>query len=291
MKIDFPCPICASKEYKVVLEDTIGDKYPEFGYDFSPKHNLAYRIVECKNCTHAYASPRHENIWAQYQDIADDNYLQNVEQYTNTFEKVVSKLVEHKDKGSLLDVGCSTGIFLKVAQKHYEVEGLELSSWAVKIARQNGLTIHECLLENMPTDKKYDIITMWGVIEHLEYPDRELKYISNLLKPNGIVCFWTGDISSVPANILGRKWWYVQGQHIQMFTEKSITKLFENNGFKNEYMGWYPYVMTMRSINKSLARYPLLHALSKPFLTNSFMKERKLVIKLPGEMFGIFRKK
>ena len=151
-KVDFPCPVCGSTDLKIVRKDSLGEKFPSFGYDFSAHHNLTYRIVKCAKCTHHFATPRHQNIWEYYADIRDDNYLANQDQYFATFSRVTEELAKYKSSGTLLDVGCSTGIFLTAAKKYYQVEGLELSDWAVKLAEQKQLTIHKRLLKDIPAD-------------------------------------------------------------------------------------------------------------------------------------------
>ncbi len=289
--VNFLCPVCNSKNIKVLFPDTLGSKNPQMDYNFSKEHTLTYQIVQCKTCTHAYASPRPRNLVQHYKDVRDDVYLAGEDQYLSTYHKVIKTLQRFRVSGTLLDIGCSTGLFLSVAKNFYHVEGCELSSWATEIAETRELTIHKCELSKIQTDKLFDIITLWGVIEHFEYLGEEIRNIYNLLNKNGIVCLWTGDISAFPARLLGKNWWYIQGQHIQYFTRKSLTKLFIDNEFKELYIDLYPYVMTMSYIHKSLARYPLLHLMTKPFLCNKIINNLKLTLKLPSEMFAIFIKK
>jgi len=289
-KSEIPCPICNSVKYKVVYEDTLGDRYPAFSYDFSINFNLTYRIVKCLDCTHYYASPKHDNLYVNYDgNVPDAIYLALQQQRIETDREVIKEVLKHTPSGNLLDVGCATGDFLHEAQKYYKAEGLELSSWSTKMARERGFTVHQCLLEKLDMPESFDLVTLWGVIEHFEYPAKEIANINKLLKNGGTVALWTGDIDSIFPKVIGKKWWYFQGQHIQMFTRKSMIRLFADNGFENIYMGRYPYILTTRSINNSLKRYPFLHSLVKPIINSGLFNNVK--IKLPGEMFAIFRKK
>jgi len=75
-KIDFLCPICNSDRFEVKYEDTIGEKLPIFNYDFGISGNKTYRIAKCNNCTHHFATPRHKNIYVNYDsNIIDEIYL------------------------------------------------------------------------------------------------------------------------------------------------------------------------------------------------------------------------
>lgn len=289
--IGFPCPVCGSIDYKVKYPDTLNGKQPSFDYNFTRNFNSTYRLVKCKSCTHVYASPRPASMWSEYTgDSKDEIYLQNTEQRVSTSKAVIDYIRRYMKEGKLLDVGCATGDFLSVAKDYYSVEGLELSEWSSKYAMDKGYVIHKKLLGDMTAPESYNIITMWGVIEHFEHPKDEVKNMYRLLKKDGLVCLWTGDISSVMAAVMGKKWWYYQGQHIQMFTQKSMRKLFEDAGFKTELMGYYPYRITTHSLNNTLSRYPLLSSIAKPILNSKLFSNLQFTLKLSGEMFAIFRK-
>ncbi|MBI4381931.1 MAG: class I SAM-dependent methyltransferase [candidate division NC10 bacterium] len=288
--VEIPCPVCGTSEKRIVYHDTLAGAPAEFGYDFTVRHKLTFQIVECPHCTHRYASPRPDDIWQEYQDIADNAYLSHEKDYVATFEKVIKVLKRFLPSGRLLDVGCSAGFFLSVAAHTYDAEGLELSHWAVDLAERKGLRVHKKRLEEFHPRTLYDMITLWGVIEHLENPDAQVKYIRDLLNRGGYVALWTGDVSSLPSRLLGRRWWYYLGQHIQMFTEKSINELFSKNGFEPVYRGTYPYIVSLRSVNRSLARYPWLHKITKPIFCHPRLAHKSLTMKIPGEMFLIFKK-
>lgn len=207
-----------------------------------------------------------------------------------TGRRVVSSIRKIKPSGKLLDVGCATGDFLEAALPFYDVTGLELSSWAANIAESRGYTIHKKRLEDLKQPDEYDIVTLWGVIEHFENPQKEISEINRLLKTGGIVCLWTGDLDSTIARLLGKRWWYVQGQHIQLFTKGSLELLMQRSGFSTKQIGIYPYIMTLRSVSKSLQRYKILNALSRLLFDNALIGDFSITINLPGEMFAIFEK-
>ncbi|OGW91453.1 MAG: hypothetical protein A3D28_01990 [Omnitrophica bacterium RIFCSPHIGHO2_02_FULL_63_14] len=228
------------------------------------------------------------DLWSGYVDVEDPPYLERQQARLLTAGRVLNRLRRYAPEGRLLDVGCATGDFLTVARTLYDVEGLELSTWAADCAERRGLTIHRCRLDALRTAAPYQLITLWGVIEHFEDPDREVRRMRELLEEGGLVCLWTGDVRSWPARILGRHWWYVIGQHIQLFSRQSLRKLFLDRGFEEVWIGCYPYVTTCGSIAKSLDRYRSV--LLKRLLRTPLAAQRSIALSIPGEMFAIFRK-
>jgi len=275
----------------VLHPSTLGDELPVFGYDFSPAHNKTYRVVACDDCSHGYCSPRALDLFAGYRDVKDASYLENREQRLATSRLAVARIRESFDRGRLLDIGCSTGDFLTVAREHYAVEGLELSGWAVELARAQGLKVRSCRLNAIDESERFDIVTLWGVIEHFDEPRNEVEQMHRLLKPGGGVFLWTGDIQSSTARLFGKRWWWYQGQHIQMFSEQSLVRLFEDHGFEKIWIGRYPYVMVLRSVAKSMMRYPIAGSVTKWFVDSFRLHDISVTFRLPGEMFASFRKK
>lgn len=90
----------------------------------------------------------------------------------------------------VLDVGSGTGATLAaLRERGAQVEGLELESSKVLYARRTyGLDIHKVPLGARfwgERHARYDVITLWDVLEHLDFPARNLREAAALLKPGG----------------------------------------------------------------------------------------------------------
>ncbi|MBU1127246.1 class I SAM-dependent methyltransferase [Patescibacteria group bacterium] len=102
----------------------------------------------------------------------------------------LKKILKFKTKGSLLDVGCAYGFFLDFARDYFEIEGVDISSHAISVAkkklpRETKLRIQK--LEKMKLAGKFDVITCFDVLEHLENVDQALKVVERYLKNDGIL--------------------------------------------------------------------------------------------------------
>src|SRR4030065_1119243 len=286
-----PCPVCGSQKYNVLYNDNLTPKKPLVGYNFTPEAKKTFRIIQCIECSHTYCSPIQNNIYENYIEVVDKVYLKDSTSRIISANNVVKILLRYKKHGKLLDIGCSTGDFLKVASKFYESEGLEISKWAVKIASKKRIIINEQLLSDLNVKKTYDIITLWGVIEHFEDIQHEIELLKKHLNKKGIVALWTGDVGSYVVGLLGRKWWHFIGQHLHFFTQKSIDRLFLNNGFTKIYSGKYPYVKSLQSISYSLNVYPIVGKLFNLLFNNRFGAKIHIKLSLPSEMFIIYQLK
>jgi len=289
--VEVPCPVCDSPAHRERYPSELGDRPPVFGYKWTPDIRKAYRIVRCESCAHQYCSPRLADMYEHYKDVMDEGYLANANLRIQTARNVLETIRRFFPSGRLMDVGCSTGDFLWVAKDHYQVEGLELSQWASRHASERGLTIHVKKLEEVSgCDGTYDVITLWGVIEHLEWPKREMRHVNRLLKKGGVACFWTGDSDSFWAKLMGRRWWYVLGQHIQYFNWRSMDRLLADAGLERVHKGVYPYVISFEYLGISLSRYAIVGSVAKFFFKILGLQKRNFVLRKSDEMFGIYRK-
>lgn len=285
MKIDV-CPICESYKTIELYPSNIDLKKLSFTYVKTPDSGKIFRSVRCLNCSHVFCSPIPKNIYKNYEDVVDSQYLRytiSIRDSANIILPIIKKVIR---TGKILDVGCATGEFLDVAREFgYEIEGLELSKWSSEIARRKEIKVYRTLLKLLASkySNRYEAITLFGVIEHFEDPKKEMGYIKKLLKPGGVVIIWTGNVNSISSRILKRNWWYWQGQHIQYFSGNSLNVLVKKCGLKHLFTKTYPFVARYGLVENSLSRYSLGPLITK-FLKPIFLIKPKWTLYLPGEI-------
>lgn len=137
--------------------------------------------------------------------------------------------------GQLLDVGCAAGFFLVEAQAHYQVQGVELSSWSSVWARDKlGLPVFTGTLQQaaLPAER-FDVITLWDVIEHVPDPVPLLTEAARVLKPGGRLVLTTGDWGSAYAQRHGADWHLMTPPwHLTMFSRATLTQAAARAGLK-----------------------------------------------------------
>jgi len=93
----------------------------------------------------------------------------------------------------ILDIGCGGGLFLSLLkQKGAQVTGIELSDSRAQYAKiKHGLEIDKHPIESNFWQKRYsqhfDAVTLWDVIEHVNYPQQTLQSAANVLKSGGLL--------------------------------------------------------------------------------------------------------
>lgn len=145
-------------------------------------------------------------------------------------------------QGRLLDVGCSTGLFLARARAiGFEVAGVEFSAASAQFARDHfdiavtdgDIAALDCAPES------FDLLTMFDVIEHVRDPAADIAAAHRLLRPGGLFILSTPNLdglfpmlSQPLAQTLGY-WPHPEPPwHLYQFSVRTLSAMLEKRGFE-----------------------------------------------------------
>ena len=180
------CPFCNS---------TKGKPYQKFG------SKGQYQTIRCNNCQLIYLSPRPiydqhfiDAAYASYYQYVD-NLLLNEETIVkhssiDLFKKEMAYIGQFdKLKTAVLDIGSGMGTFLYVARQYYpEAVGLDVSEkMAAFVEKQLSVKVYLLQFQNFDHTKKFSLIHMSHVLEHIPNPNEWLQKAKTLLEKNGIL--------------------------------------------------------------------------------------------------------
>jgi SAM-dependent methyltransferase len=204
----------------------------------SPGYGTHPQIVKCNHCGLVYANPRWspEELVQAYAAVEDEIYVKEREGRELTFQKHLAALEKYTGQSngrSLLDVGAYIGVFVEVAAASgWNASGIEPSQWAVDQAAERGLAVYEGTLETHFDGQRFDVVTMWDVIEHFADPMSELRKAFQLLKPGGWLAVHTMNIDSLTARLLGTHWPWLMDMHLYYFSDKSLSAMLHDAGYQ-----------------------------------------------------------
>jgi len=209
------------------------------GEEFQLLYNSDFEMLE------TFPQPPLEKLPDYYNS---EDYISHTDSRRNLMEKAyhVVKSVSLKRKvklinsfssegKNLLDIGCGTGDFLRIAQQNnWSVVGIEPNEDARKIANHktdNSVFGNDHLLKLELGS--FDVITLWHVLEHLPKLEEQLSLFKKLLKPNGALIVAVPNFKSYDAQYY-KKYWaaYDVPRHVWHFSRHAISKLFNREHMK-----------------------------------------------------------
>jgi predicted TPR repeat methyltransferase len=163
------------------------------------------------------------------------------------------ELISHyKQVGKILDYGCGTGEFLKFMQtKSWNVSGVEPSETAR--GRAIELTKTEIYGDLKSTKEKFDIITLWHVLEHVHDLNEKIDVLISHLNDDGIIFIAVPNYESADARKYKSHWaGYDVPRHLWHFSQSNMKQLLFKHGLqllKTEPMKLDSYYVSMLSEN------------------------------------------
>ena len=209
---------------------------------------------ECSHCDSLYTKPhlRDEVLDALYSDGAYQVYQDNLVKKGEEIRKGILeerkffqiKNFTYKDSvPSLLDIGCGSGTFLDVCKQNgWQVEGADFSWSAAKSVLENyNIEVHQGDFNKIKFNKTFDVITLWGVLEHLPDPIATIKKAKELLNKDGMLVFEVPSADCFLSEYLKKYNFsptrYIEsGRHNVFFSKKLIRQIAKNLNFKIEYL-------------------------------------------------------
>ena len=225
-----------------------------------------YRLVQCGDCEFIFVGhrPTTEAISEYYSSPSQyDGWEAGIEPRRRMWERRVEVLKNRGLHGALLDVGTGIGQFLAVARPLLSrAVGTEVSRSACEAAKRlYGLDIHQGEIEHISFTERFDVITLFHVLEHVGDPVQTLSTCVQLLNDDGVIAV------AVPNEIDGSRFKAArllrqiaprlvtrplftpaidltvpnQEIHLNYFTPSTATRLFRTCGLQVETILLDPY--------------------------------------------------
>jgi SAM-dependent methyltransferase len=144
-------------------------------------------------------------------------------------------LQRHRPSGSLLEVGCGNGYFLRLAQaRGYSVTGMEPNPVRANHVRSDlGIPVENALIEDtLLPEASFDIVYHCDLLSHFPDPVLALSRMASLTKTDGVLYFEVGLVAG-----LASFWYQLMGtmrmpQHRWFFTQAALENLLAQCGLQ-----------------------------------------------------------
>lgn len=210
------CPICHSQmnfHYKGVF-NRCGVK----DYQFS--------LVKCIGCHFIATDPLPTNV--VYPGSRNDkNEFLAVNTAPWNF-RLLKKVKSFKSSGDLLEIGCNSGDFLEISkQGGFNSIGIEIDEVASKAGLNMGRNLIQGDVLKHDFGKKFDVIVLNHVVEHIPQINELPKRLMELLKEDGVIIINVPNISGFIVKIMKQNWCQMAPfTHLWFFSKKSVNLLF-----------------------------------------------------------------
>ncbi len=221
------------------------------------KHLLGdekFNVLECKNCKITFTDVDANSVFYNhyypenyYDEFHGSRLIEGILSFLGkfSFQRKLRLILRHKPPGNrVLEIGCAQGKFLNSLPAVFEKFGVEINENGRRYIQEHypTITVYQGDIENEnfgDCTKKYDIILMWHVLEHIKNPSSFLQRLSSLLNKNGVFIFEVPNRDSLGFRLTRKQWFHLDTpRHLYHFNQRSLKKLLNQHGLKVvEYSG------------------------------------------------------
>ena len=222
------CPLCRSDEHRRLFV------------------KRGYPIVRCRDCGLVFSNPQVDEqlVLAEYRggrESANDLWVEvlasELQQELDRakFQEILDELEPHRDRGRLLDVGTSIGLFLHLARERgWEGVGTEFNRRALEYARERyGLEVYDRPLAQLELEPgSFDVVTLNSVLEHVNRPLELLEEAGRMLRPHGALFLIVPNVDSLACRVLHERAATFDGRnHLVYFSPSTLREALARTSY------------------------------------------------------------
>lgn len=277
------CLVCNKNRFKVKWK--------------AKKHHPTY--YSCMNCGLVFAHPQVEKNAkrASMRPFTKDEYDARFKNFELRYKKIERYLPNKSPK--VLDIGCYDCVFLNyMKEKGCQVLGVEPASECVRYGKENfGLDIINGFFEDQNIEQKYDLITMFNVLEHAKRPKETLVKTHSLLEKDGLLVLELPYIYTPQSFLSFGFWHHFEIDHNWFFSKNAIKCLLEKVGFQVISISFIPKVVCLsRLLDGLLTRTAYMYIKRDTYLKfrsssfYRFLNKAEIKINIMDYLFVIAKK-
>jgi 2-polyprenyl-3-methyl-5-hydroxy-6-metoxy-1,4-benzoquinol methylase len=159
--------------------------------------------------------------------------------------------------GSILDVGCGSGFFLRALDpKKWDRFGVETGADASKAAVAVIGSDHVftgTLTESSWDDSQFDVVTFWSALEHTNEPRMNLREARRIMRTGGTLIVQLPNAASFQARLFEADWFALDApRHRYHFTSPVLERLLSETGFEVYRTSYFSKAHNSHALRQSL---------------------------------------
>lgn len=237
------CPIC--KAPFASSSRTVSAKDP-FGVS-----SEAFTLMECGTCLTYVLNPRpsmeqmgvfYESDFLLGTEVRGKSFIDRLaaRQQELNLTSEIRWIQRHLPTNSnYLDYSAGNGQIVEIVSRKRRdacVFATEFSSqYRHWIRRRIGDASLRASIDEFPTDLRFDLISAFGVLEHVEDPRTLLRKLRQRLKTRGKLVLSVPNIDSLQRSIAGKRWYsWLAPRHWHLMNMRTLKRLLMEEGFEIE---------------------------------------------------------
>lgn len=228
------CPLCDSTTFEALrTEDCTQHAL------YHPIIGATMTWMKCAQCEHVFTDGyfTDEAAGLVFGKTHDHQQLGDaMESQRPVAARMIEKVLPYVQSGDWLDVGFGNGSLLFTAQEYgFRPVGLDLREQNVAQLRHFGVEAHAVDVTKLGHERRYSVISLADVLEHMPYPKEGLSAVHALLAKDGVALLSMPNADSVlwqAMDMSNSNPYWSEIEHFHNFGRRSLYRLLRECGFE-----------------------------------------------------------
>lgn len=208
------------------------------------RYRIPNATVMCRQCGLVRTNPRlspdanvdfyihhYRDIYERFDHDPETYYAAQLRLGRQRADFILRRCRSIRRTASVLEVGCAGGWnLLPFHERGWNASGWDFDDDYLATGRKRGLDLRLGSLENAVAEgRKYELVILSHVLEHLQDPVADLRKLQCLLTPSGVLYVEVPSLFGIGGNLLR----YFQSAHMYSFVPETLRHLMESAGFRS----------------------------------------------------------
>jgi len=189
-----------------------------------------FNVRQCDDCGFRYIDTSDQNYPARAQYLYDEKEIGTIDPALPHIQRRVRDVLRFKKSlGNVLEIGCGKGeVALALQQIGFDCTGIDMKSRIMVHlkARHPEVDWRSITTSDLAAlSERFDVLTMYHVLEHVTDPRSVLASVKALAKPDALIVIEVPNVGGWKARLKGQSWNYYKVDHVNYFRKSDLRKL------------------------------------------------------------------
>jgi SAM-dependent methyltransferase len=196
-----------------------------------------FAVLACRSCGFRFVDTHAPDYPDEAQFIYDEPLVGPTQSNLPHIRRRVRDILRYAaPPGRALDIGCGRGEVSQLLQRNgFTCTGIDMKAHLIDqlVARHPEVEWRRTTtsaLESM--SERFDVITMYHVLEHIADPIDALRAVKRLARPGALIVVEVPNAGGLEARLRGRRWHYYKVDHVNYFRAADLDRLAAQSGLR-----------------------------------------------------------
>ena len=196
-----------------------------------------FTVLQCRRCGFRFIDTEASDYPTDAQYVYDELDDLRINPKQPHLRRRARDILRFKQPpGGALDIGCGKGEMpLLLAQIGFRCPGIDMKEWLIRYLQQHypSVTWRRAMANELEDGgERFDVITLYHVLEHVPGPVAYLKKIKRLANPGALIVIEVPNVGGLEARLKDRRWHYYKVDHVNYFRPSDLRRTAEQAGLQ-----------------------------------------------------------